>query len=81
MCEWIFFFTDHLPYKCSRCGRGYLVSYTLERHLRYECGVAKQFSCAVCSRRFSRRDILRVHEKKFNHDLHQLDNLNQIQGS
>ncbi|KAJ8939035.1 hypothetical protein NQ318_012633 [Aromia moschata] len=55
---------DPSPYKCFRCGRGYAVQYTLERHLRYECGVAKQFSCAVCSRRFSRRDILRNHEKK-----------------
>lgn len=59
--------TDPLPFKCSRCGRGYSVQYTLERHLKYECGVAKQFACAICLRKFSRRDILRTHEKKFNH--------------
>lgn len=60
-------FADPLPFKCSRCGRGYSVQYTLERHLKYECGVAKQFACAICLRKFSRRDILRTHEKKFNH--------------
>ncbi|KAJ8927865.1 hypothetical protein NQ314_019609 [Rhamnusium bicolor] len=60
-------FTDTSPFKCFRCGRGYSVQYTLERHLRYECGVAKQFSCEVCLRKFSRRDILRNHEKKFSH--------------
>lgn len=63
-------FADPLPFKCSRCGRGYSVHYTLERHLKYECGVAKQFACAICLRKFSRRDILRTHEKKFNHFSH-----------
>nr|CAI5865328.1 unnamed protein product [Callosobruchus analis] len=58
---------DPLPFRCHRCGRGYSVNYTLERHLKYECGVARKFSCQVCSRKFSRRDILRNHEKKFNH--------------
>lgn len=53
-----------LPYSCPRCGRQYSVQYTLERHLRYECGVEKQFECVVCSRKFARRDILRTHEKK-----------------
>lgn len=57
-----------LPFRCPRCGRQYSVQYTLERHLRYECGVAKQFSCRVCLRKFSRRDILRCHEKKFKHE-------------
>lgn len=42
------------------------MQYTLERHLKYECGVAKQFTCAVCLKKFSRRDILRTHEKKCN---------------
>lgn len=60
-------FTDPLPFTCSRCGRGYSVQYTMERHLKYECGVAKQFACAICLRKFARRDVLRVHEKTFKH--------------
>lgn len=64
----VLLFTDPLPFKCLRCGRAYSVPYSLDRHLKYECGVEKKFSCSVCSRRFSRRDILRVHEKKLNHE-------------
>ncbi|XP_071449186.1 longitudinals lacking protein, isoforms H/M/V isoform X1 [Hetaerina americana] len=58
-------------YACPRCDRRYSVSYTLERHLRYECGVAKQFACPVCLRRFSRRDVLRAHQRKAGHHHHQ----------
>ncbi|KAG8233646.1 hypothetical protein J437_LFUL013607 [Ladona fulva] len=57
-------------YACPRCDRRYSVSYTLERHLRYECGVAKQFACPVCLRRFSRRDVLRAHQRKAGHHQH-----------
>ncbi|XP_034249684.1 protein bric-a-brac 1-like isoform X6 [Thrips palmi] len=55
------------PYNCPRCARKYAVLYTLERHLRYECGVDKQFACPVCQRRFSRRDVLRTHQKNSKH--------------
>ncbi|KAE8747853.1 hypothetical protein FOCC_FOCC005465 [Frankliniella occidentalis] len=54
-------------YSCPRCARKYAVLYTLERHLRYECGVDKQFACPVCQRRFSRRDVLRTHQKNSKH--------------
>lgn len=55
---------EGLPYKCQRCGRGYSVAYSLERHLRYECGVNRQFSCHICFKLFTRKDIMRVHIKK-----------------
>lgn len=48
-------------FKCPRCPRAYALSYTLERHMKYECGVAKQFGCFKCGKRFSRRDILKAH--------------------
>ncbi|EDO64125.1 AGAP005245-PC [Anopheles gambiae str. PEST] len=48
-------------FKCPRCPRAYGLSYTLERHMKYECGVAKQFGCFKCGKRFSRKDILKAH--------------------
>ncbi|RZF39414.1 hypothetical protein LSTR_LSTR000935 [Laodelphax striatellus] len=49
------------PFVCERCGRHYSVSYTLDRHRKYECGVDKQFFCRKCYRPFSRADSMRVH--------------------
>lgn len=56
-------------YRCSRCGRRYSVQYSLDRHQRYECGVEKQFVCGTCCRRFTRLDIMRVHQKRTGHNL------------
>lgn len=50
--------------KCPRCSRYYSLPCTLIRHIRYECGVDKQFACRVCGKKFARRDILRSHEAK-----------------
>lgn len=50
--------------KCPRCSRFYSLPCTLIRHIRYECGVDKQFACRVCGKKFARRDILRSHEAK-----------------
>lgn len=51
-------------FKCPRCSRSYSLPCTLIRHIRYECGVDKQFICRVCGKKFARRDILRSHEAK-----------------
>lgn len=51
-------------FKCPRCQRSYSLPCTLIRHIRYECGVDKQFACQVCGKRFARRDILKSHEAK-----------------
>ncbi|KAG8259204.1 hypothetical protein J6590_014675 [Homalodisca vitripennis] len=53
------------PFRCDGCGRSYAVLYCLQRHQRYECAATataqRQFTCHLCSRRFNRADILRVH--------------------
>lgn len=60
---------DSFGYGCLRCGRRYTIRYSLDRHLKWECGVEKQFLCQTCFRRFSRIDNLRSHQKASGHDL------------
>ena len=36
-------------FTCEKCGRDYKYKHTLENHLKYECGVAPQFHCPMCS--------------------------------
>ncbi|PSN29195.1 hypothetical protein C0J52_26313 [Blattella germanica] len=48
---------------CFTCGKRYKTRSKLNRHVRYECGGARnQLQCGVCGRRFSRPDNLRQHE-------------------
>ncbi|KDR21803.1 Zinc finger and BTB domain-containing protein 48 [Zootermopsis nevadensis] len=47
---------------CQLCGKSYKSRSTRNRHLRYECGIARfKLECSVCGRRFSRPDNLRQH--------------------
>ena len=47
---------------CFVCGKRYKSRSKLNRHVRYECGGARnQLQCRVCGRRFSRPDNLRQH--------------------
>lgn len=45
----------------NNCGRKYSVKRNLKRHLRYECGVPKQFHCSICSKAFMRREHMMSH--------------------
>ncbi|KAF0755432.1 longitudinals lacking protein, isoforms A/B/D/L-like isoform X7 [Aphis craccivora] len=41
------------PWMClNNCGRTYLNKKSLIRHLRYECGVKRQFQCSMCFHQF-----------------------------
>ena len=37
---------------------------TLVRHQRYECGISASYPCALCGRKFKRRDVLKGHMEK-----------------
>nr|CAI5865333.1 unnamed protein product [Callosobruchus analis] len=39
-------------FKCMNCNRSYIRRYTLNRHLRYECGKNAQFRCDFCDKTF-----------------------------
>ncbi|KAL0132450.1 hypothetical protein PUN28_000295 [Cardiocondyla obscurior] len=52
---------EDLTLKCLQCGRGYKVKSSLSKHLRYECGGRKNFTCDLCGRNFTQNISLRRH--------------------
>lgn len=48
--------------RCQRCGRTYKQVSSLNRHIRYECGVLeKQHECHLCGKKYYRPDTLQEH--------------------
>jgi hypothetical protein len=45
------------PYSCSRCGNTYARPHSLNRHIRFECGVEPKFECPVCHKKSKHRQI------------------------
>ncbi|XP_065209935.1 zinc finger protein 559-like [Planococcus citri] len=45
----------------NNCGKQYKHKFNLNRHIRYECGVAKQFRCSECHKMFSQKSSLKSH--------------------
>jgi len=48
----------------NNCGRTYLNKKSLIRHLRYECGVKRQFQCFMCFHQFKLQCHLKKHLRK-----------------
>lgn len=48
------------PYPCLVCGRKFIRSTHLRRHMRIHTG-EKPFACHICGRRYARGDYLRAH--------------------
>ncbi|XP_076060701.1 uncharacterized protein LOC143036811 isoform X2 [Oratosquilla oratoria] len=46
---------------CERCSRSYTCLSTYKRHVRFECGVEKQFECPFCCARFAHNYMLKRH--------------------
>jgi hypothetical protein len=56
--------TDRRWVCLNNCGRTYLNKKSLIRHLRYECGVKRQFQCSMCFHQFKLQCHLKKHLRK-----------------
>ena len=52
---------DHPGYHCPRCGNAYSRPHSLNRHIRFECGVEPQFECPVCHKKSKHKHNLVLH--------------------
>lgn len=54
--------SGEVRYYCARgCGRSYNRRDNLLRHLKFECGVPKQFTCSYCGKYFVHKSNLKNH--------------------
>lgn len=58
-------------YSCPRCGNAYTRPHSLNRHMRFECGVEPQFECPICHKKSKHKHNLvlhmRTHQKSWEH--------------
>ncbi|XP_050585974.1 zinc finger and BTB domain-containing protein 16-A-like [Bombus affinis] len=52
---------DTSSYSCSRCGNAYTRPHSLNRHIRFECGVEPQFECPICHKKSKHKHNLLLH--------------------
>ncbi|OXU32155.1 hypothetical protein TSAR_012284 [Trichomalopsis sarcophagae] len=48
-------------YSCPRCGNNYSRSHSLNRHMKFECGVEPQFECPICHKKSKHKHNLVLH--------------------
>ncbi|XP_024080817.1 gastrula zinc finger protein XlCGF57.1-like [Cimex lectularius] len=59
----IFYFVDKLNkrFTCSKCFTSYKHKHTLTKHVKYECGIEKQFGCQFCPFKSKRKHNVKTH--------------------
>ena len=53
-----------LIHVCPKCGNGYTANKSLQRHLRYECGLAPRFKCPYCEARCKQKAHVNEHIRR-----------------
>lgn len=48
-------------FTCGRCGNSYARPHSLNRHLRFECGVEPKFECPICHKKSKHKHNLMLH--------------------
>ncbi|KAG5320153.1 LOLA3 protein, partial [Pseudoatta argentina] len=48
-------------YYCQRCGNAYTRPHSLNRHMKFECGVEPQFECPICHKKSKHKHNLLLH--------------------
>ncbi|XP_050503451.1 zinc finger protein 43-like [Diabrotica virgifera virgifera] len=51
------------PFVCLKCNITYSQAYNLRRHIQFECGVERKFTCEFCNSKFKRKDHLLSHKR------------------
>lgn len=55
-------YSNNVGFACpNKCGRIYHLKNSLYKHMKFDCGVEKQFKCYVCHKQFSRKTSMRNH--------------------
>ncbi|XP_034938651.1 longitudinals lacking protein, isoforms A/B/D/L isoform X7 [Chelonus insularis] len=52
---------DSAGYYCPKCGNAYTRLHSLNRHIRFECGVEPQFECPTCHKKSKHKHNLMLH--------------------
>lgn len=53
--------TDPYSYNCPKCGKSYSRSHSLNRHIKFECGVEPRFECPICHKKSKHKHNLMLH--------------------
>lgn len=54
-------------YTCERCGNSYARPHSLNRHVRFECGVEPKFECPICHKKSKHKHNLVLHMRTHQH--------------
>lgn len=52
---------SHKRFICPQCGRRYAIKTTMNRHIKFECGIEPKFKCTICPNAFHQKANLRRH--------------------
>lgn len=53
--------TSSAVHQCPQCFKTYVHQKNLARHIKFECGVLRQFNCTECQYKSKRKDHLTRH--------------------
>lgn len=54
-------------YMCKQCGNSYARPHSLNRHIRFECGVEPKFECPICHKKSKHKHNLVLHMRTHQH--------------